>query len=76
MKKRLTLTGSTLRGRDIAFKTAIAHKLEENVWPWLVTGKVKPVIYKTFLLDDAAEAHRMLESSKHIGKIVLRLDLE
>lgn len=76
MKKRLTITGSTLRARDVAFKTAIAHRLEETVWPWLVSGKVRPIIYKTFWLEDASEAHRVLESSKHIGKIVLRPDVD
>jgi NADPH:quinone reductase len=75
MRKRLTITGSTLRGRDIAFKTTIAAKLEETVWPWLVSGKVKPVVYKTFPLDSAAEAHQTLESSRHIGKIILRTDV-
>jgi len=74
MRKRLTVTGSTLRGRDIPFKTAIARKLEETVWPWLTSGKVKPIIYKTFSIDDAAKSHHVLESSKHIGKIVLKMD--
>ncbi len=76
MRKRLTITGSTLRARDVAFKTAIARKLEETVWPWLVSGRVKPVVYKTFSLDDASKAHQVLESSKHIGKIVLRMNEE
>lgn len=76
MRKRLTLTGSTLRPRDVAFKTSIAVKLEETVWPWLVSGKVKPIVYKTFPLDHAAEAHHVLESSKHIGKIILRNDTD
>lgn len=71
MRKRLTITGSTLRGRDTAFKTAIAAKLEEYVWPWLISGKVKPVVYMTFPMENAAEAHRLMESGKHIGKIVL-----
>jgi NADPH:quinone reductase len=74
MRKRLTVTGSTLRARDIAFKTAIAGKLEKHVWPWLASGKVKPVIFKTFPLDQAAAAHALMERSEHIGKIVLTLD--
>jgi NADPH:quinone reductase len=76
MRKRLTITGSTLRARDVAFKTAIARKLEETVWPWLVSGRVKPVVYKTFSMDEAAKAHHVLESSKHIGKIVLKMNDE
>jgi NADPH:quinone reductase len=71
MRKRLTITGSTLRARDTAFKSSIARALEKNVWPWLESGKVKPVVFKTFPLEQAAEAHALMESSKHIGKIVL-----
>jgi NADPH:quinone reductase len=71
MRKRLTITGSTLRARDVSFKTAVAEKLEEHVWPWLRAGEVKPVIFKTFPLERADEAHRLMESSEHIGKIVL-----
>ncbi len=71
MRKRLTITGSLLRPRDTGFKSAIAAKLKEFVWPWLESGKVKPVIFETFPLEKAAEAHRLMESSKHIGKIVL-----
>jgi NADPH:quinone reductase len=71
MRKRLTITGSTLRARDTAFKADIANKLEQIVWPWLISGKVKPVVFKTFPLEMAAEAHRLMESSEHIGKIVL-----
>jgi NADPH2:quinone reductase len=71
MRKRLTITGSTLRARNTAFKAAIAKQLEKHVWPWLVSGKVKPVIYKTFPMEAAAEAHALMESSEHIGKIVL-----
>lgn len=71
MLNRLTITGSTLRARETSFKSAIATALEKNVWPWLVEGKVKPIVYKTFSLDQAAEAHRLMESSEHIGKIVL-----
>ena len=71
MRKRLMITGSLLRVRDTGFKTSVASKLEEHVWPWLASGKVKPVVYKTFPLENAAEAHRLMESSNHIGKIVL-----
>ncbi len=74
MRKRLTITGSTLRNRDIAFKTAIANRLEEFVWPWLLSGKVKPVVFKTFHLNDVSAAHQLMESSMHIGKIVLTTD--
>jgi NADPH2:quinone reductase len=71
MLKRLTITGSTLRARDDAFKTGIAQKLYKNVWPLLVTGKIKPIIDSTFALGDAAKAHDFMESSQHIGKIIL-----
>ncbi len=71
MLKRLTVTGSTLRARDVAFKGAVAESLRAKVWPLIEAGKVKPVIYKTFPLAQAAEAHRLMESSAHIGKIVL-----
>ncbi|MGZ4970509.1 MAG: NAD(P)H-quinone oxidoreductase [Methylobacter sp.] len=71
MLKRLTITGSTLRARDDAFKAAIANQLLEKVWPLLTSGKIKPVIHSTFALTDAAEAHQLMESSQHIGKIIL-----
>ena len=71
MRRRLTLSGSTLRPRPVEFKGAIAQKLREKVWPLIEAGKIKPVIYKTFPLDLAREAHRLMESSQHIGKIVL-----
>ncbi|HET9715584.1 MAG TPA: NAD(P)H-quinone oxidoreductase [Pseudolabrys sp.] len=71
MLKRLHHTGSTLRSRSVADKAAIAHAVEENVLPLLASGKVKPVIYKTFALSDASAAHALMESSSHIGKIVL-----
>lgn len=74
MRKRLTITGSTLRARDSAFKAAIAQKLEEIVWPWLETKTIKPIIFKTFPLAKADEAHRLMESSTHIGKIVLTIE--
>jgi len=73
MVKRLHHTGSTLRTRPIADKGAIARAVEDNVLPMLTTGKVKPVIYKTFPLNEAAAAHTLMETSAHIGKIVLTL---
>jgi len=73
MRRRLTVTGSTLRPRPVEFKGAIARKLRERIWPLIEAGKIKPVIYKTFPLAQAAEAHRLMESSQHIGKIVLTI---
>ena len=73
MIKRLTLTGSTLRARDNAFKGAIAKNLEKTVWPLLAAGKVKPQIHKIFPLADAANAHQMMEESTHMGKIILAI---
>ena len=69
--RRLTITGSTLRPRSAAEKGEIASALRREVWPLLHAGTVKPVIYRTFPLDDAASAHRLMESSEHVGKIVL-----
>jgi putative PIG3 family NAD(P)H quinone oxidoreductase len=71
MLKRLTVTGSTLRPRDVAFKSAVARELEERVWPLLGSGQIAPIIHATFPLHDAAGAHRALEAGNHIGKIVL-----
>ncbi len=71
MLKRLTLTGSTLRARPESFKAALATAVEQNVWPLIEAGRVKVVLAKRFKLADAAEAHRLMESSTHIGKIVL-----
>ncbi|MBC7994613.1 MAG: NAD(P)H-quinone oxidoreductase [Rhizobacter sp.] len=71
MRKRLTVTGSTLRPRPIAFKAAIAQALRQNVWPWLEAGKVKPVIFKVFPAEQAAQSHTLMESNEHIGKLVL-----
>jgi NADPH2:quinone reductase len=71
MRKRLTLTGSTLRPRSVAEKSAIGAELREKVWPLLSGGKIRPVIYKTFPLAEAAQAHALMESSEHIGKIAL-----
>ncbi|MFI5158255.1 MAG: NAD(P)H-quinone oxidoreductase [Sphingobacteriales bacterium] len=71
MRKRLTITGSMLRSREISFKAAIAQNLEKNIWPFLKSGEIKPIIYKVFPAEQAAAAHQLMESSKHIGKIVL-----
>ena len=73
MLKRLTLTGSTLRPRSIEEKAALAAALEAKVWPLLDAGRVKPLIYKVFPLEQAADAHALMEKSSHIGKIVLTL---
>jgi NADPH2:quinone reductase len=73
MRRRLTITGSTLRPRPVEFKGAIARSLREKVWPLIEAGRIKPEVYKTFPLEQAAEAHRLMESSQHIGKIVLTL---
>ncbi|WP_298984614.1 NAD(P)H-quinone oxidoreductase [uncultured Roseibium sp.] len=75
MVKRLTHTGSTLRPRSDAFKTAIAENLKARVWPMLESGKIKPVMDSTFPLSRAADAHRRMESSEHIGKIVLTMEV-
>jgi len=71
MLKRLTLTGSTLRARSVEQKAEIARPLREKVWPLLDQGKIKPLIHATFPLAEAAAAHRLMESSAHIGKIIL-----
>jgi putative PIG3 family NAD(P)H quinone oxidoreductase len=71
MVKRQTLTGSTLRPRTVAEKGAIANALKDRVWPLIEAGRVQPILYKTFPLAEAAAAHRLMESSAHIGKIVL-----
>ena len=71
MVKRLTLTGSTLRSRPLAVKAAIAQALRETIWPLLESGRVKPVVYRTFALSEAHRAHALMESSAHLGKIVL-----
>jgi len=71
MVKRQTLTGSTLRPRSVAEKGAIANALKDRVWPLIEAGRVQPILFKTFPLTEAAAAHRLMESSTHIGKIVL-----
>lgn len=71
LRRRLTITGSTLRPRSLAFKGAIARALREHVWPLLAAGRVRPVIHSTFAAAEAAKAHSLMESNQHIGKIVL-----
>ena len=76
LRKRLQITGSTLRPRPVAFKAAIAQALRAKVWPLLASGAIKPVIHSTFPAADAAKAHTLMESNQHIGKIVLTWDDE
>jgi NADPH2:quinone reductase len=71
MRRRLTLTGSTLRPRPVEFKGYVARNLREKIWPLIEAGRIRPQIYRTFALAQASEAHRLMESSKHIGKLVL-----
>ncbi len=73
MTKRLTHTGSTLRPRSTAEKGEIARQVEEKVWPLVAAGKAKPVMFRAFPLAQAAEAHALMESNAHIGKIVLEV---
>ncbi len=74
MVKRLTVTGSTMRPRTADEKRAIRDELVEQVWPLIESGQVAPVINRVFTLDEVVEAHRLMESSSHIGKIVMRVD--
>ena len=71
MLKRITISGSTLRARPVDFKSAIAQNLRDKVWPKIEAGEIKPVVHATFPLAEAADAHRLMESSAHIGKIAL-----
>lgn len=71
MRKRLNITGSMLRSRDVDFKAAIAKQLMEYIWPWLADGRIKPIVHQVFPASAAAQAHELMESSEHIGKIVL-----
>ena len=73
MLRRLTVTGSTLRPRSVEQKAAIAHALHAEVWPLLAAGTVRPIVHSRFPLSDAAGAHRLMESSEHVGKIVLEV---
>ncbi len=71
LRKRLTVTGSTLRPRTVAYKTALAQDLRNKVWPLIAAGKIKPVIHQVFAAEHAAQAHALMETSTHVGKIVL-----
>jgi NADPH2:quinone reductase len=73
LRRRLTITGSTLRARPVAVKAAIARQLHSRVWPLLESRRIQPVIDKVFALEDAREAHRLMESGTHVGKIVLKV---
>ncbi|WP_314440964.1 NAD(P)H-quinone oxidoreductase [Massilia timonae] len=73
LRRRLTVTGSTLRPRPVDFKAAIARQLREHAWPLFAQGKIKPVIHQVFPLAQAAQAHALMESSTHVGKIVLQV---
>ena len=73
LRRRLVITGSTLRPRPVAFKGAIARALRERVWPLIAAGKIRPVVYRTFPAEQAAQAHALMESNQHIGKIVLTI---
>jgi NADPH2:quinone reductase len=74
MARRLTITGSTLRSRGTGFKSALAAEVERHVWPLIEAGKFRVNVFKVFRLDEAAKAHRLMESSRHIGKIVLTVE--
>lgn len=71
MAKNLTLMGSTLRGRSIAEKVRLAREIEAHVWPWIVAGKVKPQLFKSIPFDQVADAHKLMESGAHFGKLAL-----
>lgn len=73
LRRRLSISGSTLRPRPVAFKAAIAWRLQEKVWPLIETGRIKPVIFRSFPLEEAAAAHALMESSAHVGKIMLQV---
>jgi NADPH:quinone reductase-like Zn-dependent oxidoreductase len=74
MRRRLTLTGSTLRSRSVEFKTMVADEIAKTVWPYVEGGKLKPVIDSSFPLSRAAEAHARMDAGEHVGKIVLEID--
>ena len=71
LRRRLTITGSTLRPRPVEFKATVAQALRDKIWPLIEAGKIRPVIHKTFALDEAAGAHALMESGEHVGKIML-----
>ncbi len=72
LRKRITLSGSTLRPRPIAYKTRLARELRERVWPLIESGRIKPAVFRVFPAEQAAQAHALMESSTHVGKIVLQ----
>ena len=74
LRRRLTITGSTLRPRPVEFKGAVARELRQKVWPLIESGRIRPVIYRTFGLEQASEAHALMETSKHVGKILLTVE--
>jgi NADPH2:quinone reductase len=74
LRRRLTITGSTLRPRTVEFKGAVARELREKVWPLIDAGRIRPVIYRTFGLEQASEAHALMETSTHVGKILLTVE--
>lgn len=73
LRRRLSISGSTLRPRSVEFKAAIAKNLRERVWPLIGAGKIKPIIHQVFPLEQAAQAHAMMDTSMHIGKIMLQV---
>jgi NADPH:quinone reductase-like Zn-dependent oxidoreductase len=73
MRRRLTLTGSTLRPRSVEFKTMVADEIARTVWPYVEGGRLKPVIDSTFPLAEAGKAHARMEAGEHAGKIVLEI---
>jgi NADPH2:quinone reductase len=76
LRRRLVITGSTLRPRPVEFKGAIARRLRSVVWPLIEAGRIRPVVFKTYPLAEAAAAHALMESSQHVGKIVLEVDAQ
>jgi NADPH2:quinone reductase len=73
MQKRLVVTGSTLRGRPVAEKSALRNAIRQRVWPHVAAGRIRPIVDRFFPLDQAGDAHRRMESSEHIGKILLQV---
>jgi NADPH2:quinone reductase len=71
LRKRLAITGSTLRARSVAYKGRLAQALRAKVWPLIEAGRIKPVLHRVFPASQAADAHALMESSTHVGKIVL-----
>lgn len=76
LRRRLTITGSTLRPRPVAFKSAIANRLRQHVWPLLSSGQIRPVVFRVFAPSQTAQAHALMESNQHIGKLILDWSLE